>query len=71
MPDCFSGKFTDIVDEDTLDINNVRIRLSLVNTPERGEEGYTEAIDFVESVCSVGTRALVDEDDGQKEVLIG
>jgi micrococcal nuclease len=58
---------TEIVDGDTIDINNVQIRLALVNTPERGESGYTEAIDFVESVCSVGTKALVDEDDGQKE----
>lgn len=65
--DCFSGKVTDIVDGDTLDINNIRIRLSLVNTPERGEDGYAEAKEFVESVCSIGTEALVDEDDGQKE----
>jgi micrococcal nuclease len=55
------------VDGDTLDINNVRVRLALVNAPERGESGYTEAIDFVQSVCGVGTTALVDEDDGQKE----
>ena len=65
--DCFRGTVTEIVDGDTIDINNVRIRLALVNTPERGESGYTEAIDFVESVCSVGTAALVDEDDEQKE----
>jgi micrococcal nuclease len=58
---------TEIVDGDTIDINNVRVRLALVNTPERGESVYSEAIDFVESVCSVGTTALVDEDDGQKE----
>ena len=58
---------TEIVDGDTLDINNVRVHLALVNTPERGDSGYTEAIDFVESVCGVGTKALVDEDDGQKE----
>ena len=58
---------TEIVDGDTLDVNNVRVRLALVNTPERGENGYTEAIDFVQSVCGVGTTALVDEDDGQKE----
>jgi endonuclease YncB( thermonuclease family) len=58
---------TEIVDGDTIDINNVRVRLALANTPERGESGYTKAIDFVESVCSTGTRALVDEDDGQKE----
>jgi endonuclease YncB( thermonuclease family) len=65
--DCFRGTVTEIVDGDTLDVNNVRVRLALVNTPERGENGYTEAIDFVQSVCSVGTTALVDEDDGQKE----
>jgi hypothetical protein len=65
--DCFRGTVTEIVDGDTLDINNVRIRLALVNTPERGQSGYTEAIDFVQSVCDVGTTALVDEDDGQKE----
>jgi endonuclease YncB( thermonuclease family) len=65
--DCFRGIVTEIIDGDTIDINNVRVRLALVNTPERGESGYTEAIDFVESVCSVGMAALVDEDDGQKE----
>jgi hypothetical protein len=65
--DCFRGTVTEIVDGDTIDINNVRIRLALTNTPARGENGYSEAIDFVESVCSVGTRALVDEDDRQKK----
>jgi hypothetical protein len=65
--DCFRGTVTEVVDGDTLDVNNVRVRLALVNTPERGENGYTEAIDFVQSVCSIGTTALVDEDDGQKE----
>jgi micrococcal nuclease len=65
--DCFRGTVTEIVDGDTIDINNVQVHLALVNTPERGDNGYTEAIDFVESVCGVGTTALVDEDDGQKE----
>jgi endonuclease YncB( thermonuclease family) len=65
--DCFRGTVTEIVDGDTIDINNVRVRLALVITPERGDNGYTEAIDFVESVCGVGTTSLVDEDDGQKE----
>jgi hypothetical protein len=69
--DCFRGTVTEIVDGDTIDVNNVRVRLALVNTPERGENGYSEAIDFVESVCSVGTTALVDEDDRQKEGSFG
>ncbi|MPZ05718.1 MAG: hypothetical protein GEU26_04760 [Nitrososphaeraceae archaeon] len=45
----------------------MRICLSLVNTPERGEAGYNDAIETTESVCQVGSPALVDEDDGQKE----
>lgn len=65
--DCFRGMVTEIVDGDTLDVNNVRVRLAMVNTPEVGESGYDAAIDTTESECHVGSEALVDEDDGQKE----
>jgi micrococcal nuclease len=65
--DCFRGVVTEIIDGDTIDVNNVRIRLSMVNTPERGEIGYNEATAFTESICHVGSNALVDEDEGQKE----
>ena len=64
--DCFRGRVTEIVDGDTLDVNNVRVRLAMVNTPEEGVEGYDEAKEFTEFQCSVGSEALVDEDDGQK-----
>lgn len=30
--DCFRGIVTEIVDGDTLDVNNVRVRLAMVNT---------------------------------------
>jgi micrococcal nuclease len=63
--DCFRGIVTEIVDGDTLDVNNVRIRLSMVNTPEKGDPGYDEVTDTTESECPVGSEALVDEDDGQ------
>jgi micrococcal nuclease len=39
----------------------------MINTPERGESGYNEAIEITETVCPLGSSALVDEDDGQKE----
>ncbi len=65
--DCFRGTVTEIVDGDTIDVNHVRIRLSMINTPERGEDGYNEATKLTESVCPIGASALVDEDDGQKE----
>jgi endonuclease YncB( thermonuclease family) len=66
LADCFEGKVTEIVDGDTLDVNNVRIRLALVNTPEVYEDGYLDARSFTMSNCTVGTPAVVDEDDGQK-----
>jgi micrococcal nuclease len=64
---CINGIVTSITDGDTLQVNGVPIRLTLVNTPEPNEPRYAEAKAFVESVCVVGTRALVDEDDGQPE----
>jgi endonuclease YncB( thermonuclease family) len=62
---CFTGVVTRVVDEDTVDVNDIRVRLALVNTAEMGEARHTEAIEFAKSVCGVGAKALVDEDDGQ------
>ncbi len=62
---CFSGPVTHIVDGDTLDVNGVRIRLALVNSPEAGHPGYAEAKSFTTATCPPGSQALVDEDDGQ------
>ncbi|HJT83611.1 MAG TPA: hypothetical protein VJ697_03925, partial [Nitrososphaeraceae archaeon] len=59
------GIVTHIVDGDTLDINDNRIRLSLVNTPERGQKGYMEAKKFVQDIC-LNKKAQIDIDDGQR-----
>lgn len=59
------GKVTHIVDGDTLDINDIRIRLSLVDTPERGEDGYKEATNFVKDLC-FDKKGEVDIDNGQR-----
>lgn len=69
--DCFHGTVTKVVDGDTLDIDNVRIRLALVNTPETYQDGYTQAKQFVETNCGIGTHAMVDADDGQKSGSYG
>lgn len=53
LADCFRGKVTEIVDGDTLDVNNVRVRLARVNTPETDEEGYNEAIEATKSESDV------------------
>ena len=60
-----SGRVTYIVDGDTLDINDVRVRLALVDTPERGENGYQTAKNFLKGLC-LGEEAEVDIDDGQR-----
>ena len=60
-----AGIVTKVVDGDTLDINGTRIRLALVDTPERGQPGFYEAKRFVESLC-LGKKAELDVDNGQR-----
>ena len=69
--DCFVGIVTKIVDGDTIEVDGQSIRFALVNTPEVGEYGYTQAKNFVESVCPVGSAVLIDEDDGQTQGSYG
>ena len=66
----FSGIITEITDGDTLDFrilngSNITIRLSLVDTPERGEPGYEEASEFAATVCPVGSDAIFVQDSWQ------
>src|SRR3990172_5375005 len=65
--DCFSGIVTRVVDGDTLDVDDIRIRLTLVYAPESYEPGGAEATQFLLSICPIGSTVLVDEDDGQTE----
>jgi endonuclease YncB( thermonuclease family) len=65
-----AGVVTKIVDGDTIDAkltNNetVRIRLTLSNTPERGEAGWLSATTFTKVMCPVGTAIIMDPDAGQ------
>ncbi len=62
---CFNGTITKIIDGDTLEVDDVRIRLVLVDAPETNEVGGTEATDFVSTICPIGSTATVDEDDWQ------
>ena len=61
----YDGQITRVIDGDTLIIDQRRIRLSLVNSPERGEPGYQEAKDFASTVCPVGSNAEFIEDSWQ------
>ena len=64
-PNTVTGTITKVVDGDTIDVDNVRIRLTLVNTPERGESGYSDAVAFTKQHCPVGTIAVYDPDEKQ------
>jgi len=70
-PFCYSARVTKIIDGDTIDVKHlstgepIRIRLSLTNTQERGEELYEAGKDFTTNLCPVNSRIIFDQDDGQ------
>ncbi len=70
-PVCFSARVTKIIDGDTIDVEHlstgepIRIRLSLINTQERGEQLYDAGTDFTANLCPVNSRIIFDQDDGQ------
>jgi endonuclease YncB( thermonuclease family) len=64
-PTYIYSKVIRVIDGDTIELETGdKIRLSVVNTPERYENGYTEAKQFTESLC-LGKNAIVDIDNRQ------
>ena len=61
----YDGQITRVIDGDTLLIDQTKIRLSLVNSPELNEKGYQEAKNFASTVCPVGANAEFVEDSWQ------
>lgn len=64
--ECIVSNVKKIIDGDTLQIAKYTIRLSLTNTPEKNQKGYSEATAFTTKLCPVGSKITVDQDDGQK-----
>ena len=62
---CIQGQVTKVVDGDTIEVDGQSIRFALVSAPELYEETGEEAREYLEKICPVGSRVLVDEDDGQ------
>lgn len=69
--DAYTGTVTKVVDGDTLDIDQRRIRLVLVDTPERGDAGFSEATAFTRGACPVGSAATYVVDSMQGEDRYG
>ena len=63
--ECISGQVTRVLDGDTVVVNDIHVRFALSSAPELTEKGGIEAKNFIESLCPIGSKALVDEDDGQ------
>jgi len=58
-----SGIVSAVIDGDTIDVSGIgRVRLADVDAPEKWEEGYEEAKEFVENMTS-GKKVYLDIDD--------
>ena len=68
---CIKGKIERIVDGDTIYVEGHKIRLSLSNTPEKNEFGFSEATGFTSQLCPVGSFVTVDQDDMQPYDVYG
>ena len=62
---CLTLNVDRIVDGDTIYAGSYKIRLSLVDTPEKDELGFQQATSFTAMSCPIGSRIIVDQDDGQ------
>jgi len=67
----FQGHVTDVIDGDTIEVEHIRIRLSLTSTPELNEKGGVEAKEFTANLCPLGSSARVVVDGGQLEDQFG
>ena len=67
---CTTGTIAQVVDGDTVKFlsdegEEIRIRLALVNSPERTDSGGEEAKTFAESKCPTGSESVFILDRGQ------
>ena len=68
---CITGTVTSVVDGDTIKVYGQSIRFALASAPELNEFQGTEARNFIDEICPVGSTATVNEDDAQTEGSYG
>jgi len=64
---CFTGTVEKIVDGDTIKVDDNVVRFALASAPELQGFGGIESRDFIQTLCPIGSKVLVDEDDSQTE----
>ena len=62
---CFSGIVTEIIDGNSILVNDESIRFSLASAPDLQGFGGIESKNFIETICPIGSTVIVDEDDGR------
>ena len=62
---CYVGTVTKIIDGDTIKVDGQSVRFALSSASEMREFGGIDSRNFIETICPVGSLAIVDEDDGQ------
>lgn len=64
--ECYETTLLRVIDGDTVkDSDDMSIRFSLVSAPELDEKGGHDSKVFLEAICPIGSKIIVDEDDGQ------
>ncbi len=62
---CYKTDLLKVIDGDTISINDKQfINLSLVSAPELSEKDGNDSKVFLEAICPVGSKIIIDEDDG-------
>ena len=62
---CLTGIVTKVIDGDTIHVDDQSIRFALASAPELKGFGGVDSRNFIQTICPVGSKVLVDEDDGQ------
>lgn len=62
---CLTGIVTKIIDGDTIHVDDQSIRFTLASSPELKGFGGADSRNFIQTICPIGSKVLVDEDDGQ------
>lgn len=68
---CFTGIVVQVVDGDTLDISGVRVRLVLVDAPERNTRQGPAATAYLRRLCPPGSPAWLQPDAWQPQDQYG
>ena len=68
---CIEGRVTKVIDGDTLEVNGQSIRFALASAAEIDTPEGLDARSFIDSICGLGNKVKIDEDDGQQDGSYG